>query len=106
MQPTTRRRLRIFALLWLSYALLCLPALVWPDYLDSFMGLLLVVPYMSIYFFSMIGIPGLLQNNGLCGWGWCSPSLFGWFFLAAVWFGLSWIAALAIERISRRSQPD
>lgn len=106
MQLATRRRLRIFAFIWLAYALLCLPALVWPGYLDSPMGLLLVVPYMSIYLFDMLGIPGLLQNNGLCGWGWCAPSLFGWIFLGAVWIGVSWLVACLIEHLSTRCQAD
>ena len=102
----TRRRLRLFAVFWLIYAVLCLPALIWPGYLDSAMGLLLVVPYMSIYLFDMLGIPGLLQNNGLCGWGWCAPSTFGWTFLIAVWLGVSWLLAWMIDRITAPARPD
>lgn len=97
------RRLRILLLLWLGYGLLCLPAIVWPAYLDSPVGLVIAVPYLSIYLFHMIGIPGLLENGGMCGWGWCAPSLFGWCFLAAVWLGVSCALACLIDRLGART---
>ncbi|HWV19136.1 MAG TPA: hypothetical protein VNZ68_11230 [Rhodocyclaceae bacterium] len=102
-RSTRARRLRIFLLLWLGYGLLYLPAIVWPEYLNSPMGLLVAAPYLSIYLFNMLGIPGLLQNGGMCGWGWCAPSLFGWCFLAAVWLGASWLLACLIDRLSSRT---
>lgn len=102
MKPRSRRarRLRILLLLWLGYGLLCLPAVVWPAYLDSPVGLVIAVPYLSIYLFNMLGVPGLLQNGGMCGWGWCAPSLFGWLFLGVVWLSASWLLACVIERFS------
>ena len=80
-----RRTLKIFAFMVSGYALLCLPAFVWPKYLDSPLGIFVAVPYLSVYLFHGIGVPGLLQNNGACGWGWCAPTILGWVFLGVFW---------------------
>jgi hypothetical protein len=104
MHASKRRRLSIFAILWTLYALLCLPGIWWPGYFDSALGLVLIAPLLSVYLFSMIGVPGLLDNNGLCGWGWCAPSLFGWIFTLTFCLITSWLIACGIERISRRSR--
>lgn len=100
-------RLRIFALLCAVWLLLSLPGLFWPAYLDSPMGLGVAVPYLSLYAFDMVGIPGLLQNNGACGWGWCAPSTFGWIFIISVWLGIAWLLACLIAWVlgSRRTAP-
>jgi hypothetical protein len=31
------------------------------------------VPFISVYAIHSLGIPGLLQHDGACGWGWCAP---------------------------------
>jgi hypothetical protein len=69
-QPRTIKFLAAFIAVFI---LLLLPAFVWPGYLDSPVGIVVALPYISIYLFHSIGIPGLLQNNGACGWGWCTP---------------------------------
>lgn len=79
-------------LVWLllAYAALLLPALFVDGYLDTPAGVLLLLPYLSVYGFHQIGVPGLLQNGGLCGWGWCAPTLAGWWFAAVFWLLLLW----------------
>jgi hypothetical protein len=91
-----RGTLKVLAILMLAYGLLYLPARIWPAYADSPIGLLFAVPFISVYAFHALGIPGLLQHDGACGWGWCAPTPFGWAFLAAFWIGLAWLAARAI----------
>jgi hypothetical protein len=88
------RRTFIFLLMLLGgIGVLLLPAAIWPKYLDSPLGIALVFPYLSIYLFHALGIPGLLQHNGACGWGWCAPTAFGWVFLCAVWLAVAWFIA-------------
>ncbi len=93
------RTLKTLALLIAVIVLLSLPGLFWPGYLDSPIGLLVAIPYLSIYLFHGIGIPGLLQNNGLCGWGWCAPTVFGWIFLLAFWLLVLWLIAYGLTRM-------
>ncbi len=94
-----RRTLKVLASLLLAYGLLYLPAMFSPGYRDSPVGLLFVVPFISIYAFHSLGIPGLLQHDGACGWGWCAPTPVGWAFLAAFWIGLTWLAARAVAAL-------
>ena len=104
------RRLRstpaVFAVLVALYGGLCLPALAWPGWLDSPVGLWVAIPYVSIYLFDTLGIPGLLRNGGRCDWGWCPPSTFGWAFLAAFWLGVTWLVAAGVARLLRRWARD
>ena len=90
-----RRTFTILALILLACFLLAVPGYFWPSYLDSPAGLLVAVPYLSIYLFHKAGVPGLLEHNGLCGWGWCAPTLFGWCFIVAFWLMLAWWLARA-----------
>jgi hypothetical protein len=97
------RSLKFFAAIIAIFLLLSLPALVWPDYLDSPAGLIVAVPFLSIYLFHKIGIPGLLEHNGACGWGWCAPTLFGWIFLCAFWLLIVWLVAWGLSSLTRDS---
>lgn len=92
----TRRTLLLLAALACIHALLWLPAAFSARYLDSPFGLVAAFPVLSIYLFNMLGIPGLLQNGGACGWGWCPPTLFGWIFMATAWLLLAWVVAWRI----------
>lgn len=96
------RTLKILALILIIYGLLLLPAAVWPSYLDSPIGLLLLIPWLFIYVLHKVGIPGLLENDGLCGWGWCSPTLFGWLFMAVLWLAVLWLVAWGIASLKDR----
>lgn len=85
--------LKVMTIIVAAYLAALVPALVWDGYLDSPVGLLVVFPYLSVYLFHSLGVPGLLQQAGACGWGWCRPTLFGWFFIATFWLAVTWIAA-------------
>ena len=94
-----RSALKIFLLIVGGYGLLWLPGLFWSGYSETPMGLVSVVPFLSIYLFHRLGIPGLLQNNGLCGWGWCSPTVPGWLFLIVFWLVVAWFIARGLSKI-------
>ena len=98
--------LQLLALFVVGYGLLMMPGVFWPEYFDSPAGLLLVVPYLSLYLFHKLGIPGLLEHNGLCGWGWCSPTAFGVIFIVVFWLmiacALAWSLAALLSRFRRK----
>ncbi len=101
------RTLKILVAILGLYGLLLLPAVFWPSYLDSPAGLLALGPFLSVYFFHHLGIPGLLEQNGACGWGWCSPTPVGWVFIVAFWLVLAWLIAWAVAALtSRRRAQD
>lgn len=96
------RTLKILLLILVGYGLLLLPAAIWPTYLDSPARMLLLVPLLLVYMFHGAGVPGLLEDDGLCGWGWCSPTFFGWMFAAALWIGIAWLIAWSIASLTNR----
>lgn len=96
------RTLKFLAGLLFVYGLLIVPSFVWGSYAESPAGLFLLVPGLSIYVFHRAGVPGLLEHDGLCGWGWCAPTPFGWFFLALFWLAVAWLAAWGIASLSSR----
>lgn len=85
--------------------LAALPGMVWPGYLDSPIGLALMMPYLSVYLLSALGVPGLLVNQGACGWGLCPPTLAGWCVVLTTWLLgvllLAWPLAQLIGRSGR-----
>lgn len=94
-----RGTLKVMAIIVAVYFAALLPALVWDGYLDSPVGVLVVFPYLSVYLFHALGVPGLLQQGGACGWGWCRPTLFGWVFIATFWLALAWVVARSFVRL-------
>lgn len=96
MTALQRRTAKVFALLVLGYGLLCAPALFWPGWLDTPVGIVVAAPFLSVYLMSALGIPGLLQHGGACGWGWCAPSWLGWVAIVLVWSAVAWLCARAI----------
>ena len=64
--------------------------------------LLVLVPLLSIYLFHRLGVPGLLEHGGHCGWGWCAPTPYGWAFLAIFWLAVAALAAWGLARITMR----
>jgi hypothetical protein len=100
------RTLKILAVLLTGYALLVIPAYWGPSYLERMSGYFVIVPLLSIYLFHKLGIPGLLEHNGACGWGSCSPTAFGWAFLILFWIGVAWLVAWGLARLTARSRAD
>jgi hypothetical protein len=98
---TTRLYLWILAI----YGALLLPGAIWPGYLESPVGLLVAVPYLSVYVLDYLGIPGLLANNGACGWGWCAATQFGLGLVAVVWLALGWLLAWLIAVMTTPRDP-
>jgi hypothetical protein len=96
------KTLKIFSILVAAYVLMIAPIYIWGDkYLNSAAGIIAVLPYLSIYLFHGLGIPGLLQQNGNCGWGWCSPTALGWIVIVIFWCGVLWGLAWLISRATR-----
>ena len=98
LQPRT---LKILAALLIGYVLLALPSWWWPAYVEAGGEYLVIAPILSIYFFHWLGVPGLLEHDGACGWGWCSPTAFGWAFLVLFWIGAAWLIAWGIAWLRR-----
>lgn len=97
------RTLKFLAAIILIYLLLLSPGLVWPKYLDTPVGLLVAIPFLSVYLFHLIGIPFLLEHNGACGWGWCAPTIFGYVFIIVFWLVLAWLLAWFLANVRSRS---
>ena len=93
------RTLKILALLVAAYVVLTLPAYVGPEFLEGISSFFVIVPLISVYLFHRIGIPGLLEHGGHCGWGPCAPTALGWVFLAVFWLGLAWLIAWGVARL-------
>jgi hypothetical protein len=100
------RTLKILAALLTGYGLLIIPAFWGPSYLEELSSYVAMVPLFSIYIFHKIGIPGLLEHGGACGWGWCAPTGFGWAFLALFWLGIAWLSAWGLACLTARSGAD
>lgn len=98
------RVLKIFAIIIAIYFVLLSPGLIWPEYLDTPVGLLAAIPFLSVYLFHLIGIPFLLVHNGACGWGWCAPTVFGYVFISIFWLLLTWLLAAFVAGITKRDQ--
>ena len=96
------RTFKLLALFVAGYFLLLLPGVFWPEYFDSPARLLLLLPYLSVHLFHKLGIPGLLEHNGLCGWGWCSPTAFGVIFIAVFWIMVAWALAWGVAALLSR----
>jgi hypothetical protein len=100
------RTARIFAALLVGYALLVIPVYWGPSYFQAIGIYLVMVPFLSVYIFHKLGIPGLLDHNGACGWGMCSPTAFGWAFLVVFWLGVVWLTAWGLARLTARSRAN
>jgi hypothetical protein len=91
-----------FAILVAVYIALALPAYVGPAFLEEFSSYLVLFTILSLYIPHRLGVPGLLEHNGACGWGWCAPTVFGWIFLALFWLGVAWLLAWGIASLIAR----
>lgn len=100
------RTIKILAALLTGYAVLVVPAYWGPSHLEAISSYFVMVPFLTIYIFHKFGIPGLLESNGACGWGWCAPTTFGWAFLVLFWIGVAWFIAWGLARLTARSKAD
>jgi len=70
----------------------------WLDYL-------VLAGYISTLIAHQVGVPGVLEHNGLCGWGMCSPTPIGWVVAVGFWLCalalLSWAVAWLLTRYTR-----
>lgn len=99
-----RRTFAILGALVAAYVLLAAPAYMGPAALGEYSSLIVMPVILSLYVFDRLGMPGLLENDGLCGWGWCGPTAFGLLFLILFWLAIAWLAAWALARVLARRQ--
>ena len=99
-----RRTFAILGALVAAYFLLAAPAYVGPAALGEYSAVVVMPVMLSLHLFNRLGVPGLLENDGLCGWGWCGPTAFGLVFLALFWLAVAWLAAWGLARLFARRQ--
>jgi len=95
------RTLKILAAILVGYGAIVLCAYRGPEALQEIAAPALLAPYLSLHLFNHLGVPGLLEHEGNCGWGLCAPSLPGWVFAVVLWLTIAWLAAWAIATIFR-----
>ena len=97
------KTVKIMLLILAAYFSLWALSYLVPSTFDSPLGLIVAIPFMSIYLFHSIGIPGLLQHHGACGWGWCAPSVFGLVFIITFWLLMVWLFARFIVSLTQNA---
>jgi hypothetical protein len=97
-----RRTLKVLAVLVAACVLLSLPAYLGPSVLQELSGRLVLMVFLTPHLFHSLGVPGLLEHGGHCGWGWCAPSALGWVLMAVVWLAVAWLAAWGLARLGRK----
>jgi hypothetical protein len=85
--------LKLLALLIATVAALVAGAYAEVPYLMDAGALLFIAALLLLFVFTQVGIPGLLEHAGNCGWGICGPTPWGLAFLAAVVLGILWLLA-------------
>jgi hypothetical protein len=100
--PTRKRAFKIFAAFVVAYLFVILPGFWWPEYLDSPLGTLAFVPFMTANFFNMIGVPNVLTSDGACGWWLCDPTAFGWVLSYSLWLVLIWLASVGLSKLTSK----
>jgi hypothetical protein len=96
------RTLKVLALMLLAGGLLWVIAALVASHTDSPVGFVLLAPLLAVYLFHKLGVPGLLEHDGLCGWGWCNPTIFGWVFAAGLLLLCAWLIAWFIASLTSR----
>jgi hypothetical protein len=99
-----RKKIKVLLAIAVAYAGVWLPYVFWrgnlPAYLNAPYAVLGLAQAIPVYILSGIGIPGLLQNKGLCGWGWCGPTVFGYVVLVMFWVVVAWLIAWLISKLT------
>lgn len=96
------RVLKLLLALLAAAGLMALPGLIWPAWLDSPAGVVVLMPFFLAYLLHGAGVPGLIENGGLCGWGWCSPTALGWSVSALICVLAVWALAAVLVRVWSR----
>ena len=96
------RTLKVLAGLLLACGMLWAGAAVVSSSTDFPAGFVLLAPLFAVYLFHALGVPGLLEHDGHCGWGWCNPTLFGWVFTAAILLLCVWLVAWFLASLTGR----
>jgi ribose/xylose/arabinose/galactoside ABC-type transport system permease subunit len=99
-----RTTIKVLLVIAVAYAGIWLPYVVCrnnlPAYLTAPYAVLGLAQAIPVYILNGIGIPGLLQNNGHCGWGWCGPTVFGYVVLVIFWVVVVWLIAWFISNLT------
>jgi hypothetical protein len=96
--------LKGFGILVAAYLALAVPAYIGPAFLEEWSSYLVLFTILSIYIPHRLGVPGLLEHDGACGWGFCAPTVFGWIFLTLFWLGVLWLLAWGISSLRARAR--
>lgn len=100
-----RRVLKLLLALLAAAGTMALPGLIWPAWLDSPAGMVVLMPFFLAHLLRGAGVPGLIENEGMCGWGWCSPTALGWAVSALICVLAAWaLAAVLVRAWSRVRQ--
>ena len=98
-----RRTCDIFIALVAAYIFITFPLYTGPAALAEYSAAFVTPLMLSLYLFNRLGVPGLLEDDGIC-WAWCGPSAFGVVFLLLFWLGVAWLAAWGVARLLARRQ--
>ena len=96
------RTLAILAGLLLVYALLVVAVFRGPSWLEVPGAAAAFAPYLLALLLHKLGLPGVLEHNGLCGWGLCAPTPLGWLLAVALGLAALWLLAWALARLLKR----
>jgi len=94
--------LKVLASMLLACGLLWAIAALVSSHSESPVDFVLLAPLLAVYLFHKLGVPGLLEHDGLCGWGWCNPTLFGWVFTAGLLLLCAWLIAWFVASLTSR----
>ncbi len=98
-----RTTFKILLTLVVLYALLVSIGFYSDKYLNTDILRFVTFPFFFVYIFSNIGIPGLLENNGHCGWGLCEPTFFGWSFIFVFWLFILWLVSWGLSKFIKKN---
>ena len=103
-----RSTYKVLVVIAMAYAAVWLPYVVLRENLPAFLAgpytFLWLAQAIPVYILSGIGVPGLLQNNGHCGWGWCRPTVFGYVVLVIFWVVVAWLIAWCISKATKTNR--
>lgn len=99
-----RQALKLLLALLAAAGLMALPGLIWPAWLDSPAGWVVLMPFFLAHVLRGAGVPGLIENEGACGWGWCSPTTLGWAVSALICVLVIWALAAVLVHAWMRAR--